>query len=155
MQNLLRHGRIWSRHPRPSLTKRKGYFAPVALGAALIALPTLLGSPAPAASAATKTVDVRSEVETAVQFHRVVLGEACRFGLVPRIVITKPPINGALMVQTEFVKIEDSDPACNGKVARAAVIYYKSVFGYRGPDSFSYEQVPDTGQIIDIELNIK
>jgi len=65
VQNLLRHGRTWSRHPRPSLTKRKGYFAPVALGAALIALPTLLGSPAPAASAATKTVDVRSEVETA------------------------------------------------------------------------------------------
>jgi hypothetical protein len=133
----------------------------VPLVAALISLPTLLAMPTLLAvsvfpaQAATKTVDVIAEVETPVQFHRVVLGEACKFGLVPRIVITKPPVNGALLVQTEVVRIPDSDPACYGKVARAAVIYYKSVVGYRGSDSFSYEQVPDTGKIIDIDLNIK
>jgi hypothetical protein len=38
---------------------------------------------------------------------------------------------------------------------RAAVIYYKSVMGYRGPDTFSYEQVPDSGKTFDIDLNIK
>jgi hypothetical protein len=106
-------------------------------------------------AAATKTVNVIAEVETAVEFHRVVLGEACKFGVVPRIVITKPPVNGALLVQTEVVKIPDSDPVCYGKTARAAVIYYKSVVGYRGPDSFSYEQVPDSGKIFDIDLDIK
>lgn len=106
-------------------------------------------------SASAATVDVVAEVETAVQFHRVVLGEACRFGVVPRIVITKPPINGALLVQTEVVRIPDSDLLCSGKAARAAVIYYKSVVGYRGPDTFSYEQVPDSGKIFDIDINIK
>jgi hypothetical protein len=115
----------------------------------------LLATPLLPAQAATKIVEVVAEVETPVQSHRVVMGEACKFGVVPRIVITKPPVNGALLVQTEVVRIPDSDPACYGKVARAAVIYYKSVVGYRGPDSFSYEQVPDSGKIIDIDLNIK
>jgi hypothetical protein len=119
------------------------------LVAAVVAMSAL------SAHAATKTVDVIAEVETPVQFHRVVLGEACKFGVVPRIVITKPPVNGALLVQTEVVTIPDSDPVCSGKVARAAVIYYKSVVGYRGPDSFSYEQVPDSGKIFDVDLNIK
>jgi hypothetical protein len=108
-----------------------------------------------AARAATLRLDVVAEVETQVQSHRVVLGEACNFGVVPRIVITKPPINGALMVQTEVVRIPDSDPVCSGKSARAAVIYYKSVVGYRGPDNFSYEQVPDSGKIFDVDINIK
>ncbi|MBV9588362.1 MAG: hypothetical protein JO310_02080, partial [Hyphomicrobiales bacterium] len=85
----------------------------------------------------------------------VVLGEACKFGVVPRIVITKPPVNGALLVQTEVVRIPDSDPVCSGKVLRAAVIYYKSVVGYRGPDSFSYEEVPDSGQSYEVEIDIK
>ena len=106
------------------------------------------------ASAATVNVDVLSEIETPVQSHRVVLGD-CRFGVVPRIVITRPPANGALLVQTEVVRIPDSDPACAGKMARAAVIYYKSVMGYRGPDTFSYEEVPDSGKIFDIDINIK
>ena len=81
--------------------------------------------------------------------------EACKFGVVPRIVITKPPVNGALLVQTEVVRIPDSDPVCSGKVSRAAVIYYKSVVGYRGPDSFSYEEVPDSGQVHEIDITIK
>jgi hypothetical protein len=106
-------------------------------------------------SALAATVDVAAEVETPVQFHRVVLGETCRFGVVPRIVITKPPVNGALLVQTEVVRIPDSDSICSGKAVRAAVIYYKSVVGYRGPDTFSYEQVPDSGKIFDIDINIK
>lgn len=107
------------------------------------------------AMAAAKSVDVISEVETPVQFHRVVLGEACKFGVVPRIVITKPPVNGALLVQTEVVRVPDSDPVCSGTVSRAAVIYYKSVVGYRGPDSFSYEEVPDSGEVFEIDINIK
>jgi hypothetical protein len=105
--------------------------------------------------AATLSVDVVAEAETPVQSHRVVLGDSCRFGVVPRIVITKPPVNGALLVQTEIVQIPDSDPVCPGKSARAAVIYYKSVVGYRGPDNFSYEQVPDSGKTFDIDINIK
>jgi hypothetical protein len=117
-----------------------------ALAFALLAYP---------AAAATLSVDVVSEAETPVQSHRVVLGDSCRFGVVPRIVITKPPINGTLLVQTEIVRIPDSDPACPGKAVRAAVVYYKSVIGYRGPDSFSYEQVPDSGKSFDIDLNIK
>jgi hypothetical protein len=107
------------------------------------------------ARAAALSVDVVSEAETLVQSHRVVLGDSCRFGVVPRIVITKPPVNGALFVQTEIVRIPDSDPVCPGKSARAAVIYYKSVVGYRGPDNFSYEQVPDSGKTFDIDINIK
>ncbi len=111
--------------------------------------------PLPPAFAATLTVDVVDEAETPVQSHHVVLGENCRFGMVPHILITKPPINGALLVQTEVVKIPDTDPVCPGKSVRAAVIYYKSVVGYHGPDNFSYEQVPDSGKTIDIDLNIK
>ncbi|MBV9567258.1 MAG: hypothetical protein JO172_03900 [Hyphomicrobiales bacterium] len=107
------------------------------------------------AQAEVKTVDVRSEIETPIEIHPVVLGEACKFGVVPRIVITKPPVNGALLVQTEVVRIPDSDPVCSGKVTRAAVIYYKSVVGYRGADSFSYEEVPDSGQNFHIDINIK
>jgi hypothetical protein len=107
------------------------------------------------AMAAAKTVEVISEVETPIESHRVVLGEACKFGVVPRIVITKPPVNGALLVQTEVVRIPDSDPVCSGKVSRAAVIYYKSVVGYRGPDSFSYEEVPDSGRVFEIDITIK
>jgi hypothetical protein len=107
------------------------------------------------AHAAAKTVEVASEVETPVESHRVVLGEACKFGVVPRIVITKPPVNGALLVQTEVVRVPDSDPVCSGKMSRAAVIYYKSVVGYRGPDSFAYEEVPDSGRIFEIDLDIK
>jgi hypothetical protein len=107
------------------------------------------------ALAAVKTVDVVSEVETPIQSHRVVLGEACKFGVVPRIVITKPPINGALLVQTEVVRVPDTDPVCSGKMSRAAVIYYKSVVGYRGPDSFTYEEVPDSGQVFEIDINIR
>ena len=107
------------------------------------------------AMAAAKTVEVISEVETPIESRRVVLGEACKFGVVPRIVITKPPVNGALLVQTEVVRIPDSDPVCSGKVSRAAVIYYKSVVGYRGPDSFSYEEVPDSGQVYEIDITIK
>jgi hypothetical protein len=107
------------------------------------------------AMAAAKTVEVISEVETPIESHRVVLGEACKFGVVPRIVITKPPVNGALLVQTEVVRVPDSDPVCSGKVSRAAVIYYKSVVGYRGPDSFSYEEVPDSGRIFEIDITIK
>jgi hypothetical protein len=107
------------------------------------------------AGAATLSVDVASEAETPVQSHRVVLGDTCRFGVIPRIVITKPPINGALLVQTEIVKIPDTDPSCPGKSVRAAVVYYKSVVGYRGPDTFSYEQVPDSGKSFDVDLNIK
>jgi hypothetical protein len=109
----------------------------------------------PLASALANPVDVPAEVETSVGVHRVVLGEGCRFGVVPSILIVKPPINGALLVQTEIVRIPDSDANCAGKAARAAVIYYKSVVGYRGADSFSYEQVPDSGKVIDVELNIK
>ena len=112
----------------------------------------ILASPA---YAATLSVDVVAEAETPVQSHRVVLGENCRFGVVPHIFITKPPINGALLVQTEVIKIPDTDPVCPGKSVRAAVIYYKSVVGYRGPDNFSYEQVPDSGKSIDIDINIK
>ena len=63
--------------------------------------------------------------------------------------------NGALLVQTEVVRVPDSDPVCSGKVSRAAVIYYKSVVGYRGPDSFSYEEVPDSGQVFEIDITIK
>jgi hypothetical protein len=107
------------------------------------------------AQAAAKTVDVISEVETPVAYHPVVLGEACKFGVVPRIVITRPPVDGALLVQTEVVRIPDSDPVCSGKVSRAAVIYYKSVVGYRGPDSFIYEEVPDSGRTFEIDLDIK
>jgi hypothetical protein len=107
------------------------------------------------AHAAAKTVEVASEVETPVGSHRVVLGEACKFGVVPRIVITKPPVNGALLVQTEVVRVPDSDPVCSGKMSRAAVIYYKSVVGYRGSDSFAYEEVPDSGRIFEIDLDIK
>jgi hypothetical protein len=107
------------------------------------------------AMAAAKTVEVISEVETPIESHRVVLGEACKFGVVPRIVITKPPVNGALLVQTEVVRIPDSDPVCSGKMSRAAVIYYKSVVGYRGPDSFSYEEVPDSGRVFEIDITIK
>jgi hypothetical protein len=114
----------------------------------------MLGVAAPA-MAAEKTVEVISEVETPVETHPVVLGEACKFGVVPHIVITKPPVNGALLVQTEVVRIPESDPVCSGKVSRAAVIYYKSVVGYRGPDSFSYEEVPDSGEIFEIDLTIK
>jgi hypothetical protein len=110
---------------------------------------------APPALAATLTVDVATEAETEVQSHRVVLGDSCVFGVVPRIVITKPPVNGTLLVQTEVVKIPDTDPVCPGKTARAAVIYYKSVMGYHGSDSFSYEQVPDSGKTFDIDLNIR
>jgi hypothetical protein len=118
---------------------------------AAIALAMLASS----VGAATLSVDVVAEAETPVQSHRVVLGDSCRFGVVPRIVITKPPVNGALLVQTEIVQIPDSDPVCPGKSARAAVIYYKSVVGYRGPDNFSYEQVPDSGKTFDIDINIK
>ncbi|MBV9430752.1 MAG: hypothetical protein JO137_02915 [Hyphomicrobiales bacterium] len=107
------------------------------------------------ASAAVKTIEVVSEVETPVETRGVVLGEACKFGVVPRIVITKPPINGALLVQTEVVRIPDSDPTCSGKVSRAAVIYYKSVVGYRGSDSFSYEEVPNSGEVFEIDINRK
>jgi len=114
----------------------------------------LLCSVSPA-SADVKSVEVRSEVETPIDIRPVVLGEACKFGVVPRIVITKPPVNGALLVQTEVVRIPDSDPVCSGKVLRAAVIYYKSVVGYRGPDSFSYEEVPDSGQSYEVEIDIK
>jgi hypothetical protein len=114
----------------------------------------IIGFASPA-MAAVKTVEVISEVETKVQSHRVVLGEACKFGVVPRIVITKPPVNGALLVQTEVVRVPDSDPVCSGTVSRAAVIYYKSVVGYRGPDSFSYEEVPDSGEVFEIDINIK
>jgi hypothetical protein len=71
------------------------------------------------AMAAAKTVEVISEVETPIESRRVVLGEACKFGVVPRIVITKPPVNGALLVQTEVVRVPDSDPVCSGKVSRA------------------------------------
>ena len=120
--------------------------------ASTVAFITMLASPV---SAATMTVDVASEAETPVQSHRVVLGDSCRFGVVPRIVITKPPVNGALLVQTEVVRIPDTDPVCPGKATRAAVIYYKSVMGYRGPDNFSYEQVPDSGKTFEIDLNIK
>ncbi|MFI5014436.1 MAG: hypothetical protein ACHQAY_19040 [Hyphomicrobiales bacterium] len=116
---------------------------------------SLVATSALSAQAATKTVDVVAEVETPVQYHRVVLGEACKFGVVPRILITKPPVNGALLIQTEVVTIPDSDPVCAGKAARAAVIYYKSVVGYRGPDSFSYEQIPDSGKVFDVDINIK
>src|ERR1700730_17789628 len=105
-------------------------------------------------SALAATVDVAAEVETPVQFHRVVLGGPCRCGVVPRIVITKPPVNGALLVQTEVVRIPDSDPICSGKAVRAAVIYYKSVVGYRGPDTFSYEQVPDSRKHVPLHINI-
>ena len=108
-----------------------------------------------AALATTLTVDVSTEAETRVQSHRVVLGENCRFGVVPHILITKPPANGALSVQTEIIRIPDTDLVCPGKAVRAAVIYYKSVVGYRGPDSFSYEQVPDSGKTFDIDLNVK
>jgi len=114
----------------------------------------LLCSVSPA-SADVKSVEVRSEVETPIDIRPVVLGEACKFGVVPRIVITKPPVNGALLVQTEVVRIPDSDPVCSGKVLRAAVIYYKSVVGYRGPDSFSYEEMPDSGQSYEVEIDIK
>ncbi|MBV9114276.1 MAG: hypothetical protein JOY67_15790 [Hyphomicrobiales bacterium] len=107
------------------------------------------------ALAGVKTVEVRSEIETPIEFHPVVLGETCKFGVVPHIVITKPPVNGALLVKTEVVRIPDSAPVCSGKVVRAAVIYYKSVVGYRGTDSFSYEEVPDSGQSVDIDINIK
>ena len=107
------------------------------------------------APAATLTLDVAPQMQTQVQSHRVVLGDNCRFGVVPRIVITKPPVNGALLVRTEVVKIPDSDPVCPGKAARAAVVYYRSVVGYRGPDSFSYEQVPDSGTIFDVDINIR
>jgi hypothetical protein len=120
--------------------------APAALAFAALASPAI---------AATLTVDVVAEAETPVQSHRVVLGDSCRFGVVPRIVITKPPVNGALFVQTEVVKIPDNDSSCPGKSVRAAVVYYKSVVGYRGPDNFSYEQVPDSGKTFDIELNIR
>jgi len=106
-------------------------------------------------SADVKSVEVRSEVETPIDIRPVVLGEACKFGVVPRIVITKPPVNGALLVQTEVVRIPDSDPVCSGKVSRAAVIYYKSVVGYRGPDSFSYEEVPDSGHSYEVDIDIK
>jgi len=109
----------------------------------------------PLSRAFANPIDVRAEIETRVGIHHVVLGNGCRFGVVPSIVITKPPINGALLVQTEIVRIPDSDPNCAGQTARAAVIYYKSVVGYHGADSFSYEQVPDSGQVIDVELNIK
>jgi hypothetical protein len=108
----------------------------------------------PAASAALR-VEAASEAETPVQSHRVVLGDSCRFGVVPRIVITRPPINGALLVQTEIVRIPDDDPSCPGKAVRAAVVYYKSVLGYHGTDSFSYEQVPDSGKSFDIDVDIK
>jgi hypothetical protein len=118
---------------------------------AILAL-AMLASPA---GATTFAVDVVAEAETPVQSHRVVLGDSCRFGVVPRIVITKPPINGALLVQTELIRIPDNDPACPGKAVRAAVVYYKSVVGYRGPDHFSYEQVPDSGKTFDIDINIK
>ncbi len=107
------------------------------------------------AMAAAKSVDVISEVETPIGSHRVVLGEACKFGVVPRIVITKPPVNGALLVQTEVVRVPETDPVCSGMPSRAAVIYYKSVVGYRGPDSFTYEEVPDSGQVFEVDINIK
>jgi hypothetical protein len=109
----------------------------------------------PLARASANPIDVAAETETPVGIHRVVLGEGCRFGVVPSILIVKPPVNGALLVQTEIVRVPDSDPSCAGKTARAAVIYYKSVVGYRGTDSFSYQQVPDSGKIIDVELIIK
>jgi len=124
----------------------RGISASAVLAFALIAGP---------AAAATLNVEVISEAETAVQSHRVVLGDSCRFGVVPRIVITRPPINGALLVQTEIVRIPDDDPSCPGKAVRAAVVYYKSVLGYHGSDSFSYEQVPDSGKSFDIDVNIK
>jgi hypothetical protein len=124
--------------------KRTAFWA--ALGVATVASTSF---------AATLTVDVVAEAETRVQSHRVVLGENCRFGVVPHILITRPPVNGALSVQTELIRIPDTDPSCPGKAVRAAVIYYRSVVGYRGPDSFSYEQVPDSGRTFDIDLNIK
>ena len=113
-----------------------------------------LGLASPAL-AEVKTVEVRPEIETPIQIHPVVLGESCKFGVVPRIMIVKPPVNGALLVRTEVVRIPDSDPVCSGKVSRAAVIYYKSVVGYRGPDSFSYQEVPDSGQVFDVDIDIK
>jgi hypothetical protein len=116
---------------------------------------SLVLSVAPLTRARANSIDVRAEIETRVGLHHVVLGNGCRFGVVPSIVITKPPVNGALRVQTEIVRIPDTDLDCAGQTARAAVIYYKSVVGYHGTDSFSYEQVPDSGQVIDVELNIK
>ena len=79
--------------------------------------------------------------------------DAATFEREIKISVPVPP--GALLVQTEVIRIPDTDPVCPGKSVRAAVIYYKSVVGYRGPDTFSYEQVPDSGKTFDIDINIK
>ena len=90
-----------------------------------------------------------------MQSRRVVLGEACKFGVVPRIVITKPPINGALLVQTEVVRIPASDPVCPARCHAPPSSITNRWSAIAGRTVFPMRKCPIPARVYEIDITIK
>ena len=78
---------------------------------------------------------------------------------VPSIIVTSPPRNGTVRHEPVDVTITDKmtkTASCVGKTIKGVNVFYKSVDGFTGTDSFVYERITsdryDTAYTVSVEV---